>query len=122
MTDALVEFVHEFAALEVGNTATGSLGRPGKKEKKMKKEELRTGLGLEPSYVYKMLLNLSSDTFKVRIGDELRKELGLEPSYFYCIRRCLTSVVDPNPEESESFSWIRIRKKSSDSDPDTVVE
>jgi predicted transcriptional regulator len=37
----------------------------GKKEKKLKKEEIRTGLGLEPSYVYKMLLNLASDTFKV---------------------------------------------------------
>jgi FK506-binding protein 8 len=34
------------------------------------------------------------------------------------------SVVDPNPKESESFGWIRIRTKSSDSDrdPDTVVE
>jgi hypothetical protein len=38
------------------------------------------------------------------------------------------SVVDPNPQESVCFGWIRIRirKKSSDSDtdsdPDTVVE
>jgi hypothetical protein len=33
-----------------------------------------------------------------------------------------SSVVDPNPKESESFGWIRIQKKNSDSDPDTVVE
>jgi hypothetical protein len=32
-----------------------------------------------------------------------------------------SSVVDPNPKESEYFGWIRIRKKGwdSDSDPDT---
>lgn len=68
MTDALVEFVHEFSALENGGSTSGSLGRSGKKDKKLKKEEIRTGLGLEPSYVYKMLLNLASDTFKVVEG------------------------------------------------------
>jgi hypothetical protein len=68
ITDALVEFVHEFSGLESSNGGGGSsnsLGRSGKKEKKLRKEEIRTGLGLEPSYVYNMLLNLASDTFKV---------------------------------------------------------
>jgi hypothetical protein len=37
----------------------------------------------------------------------------------------ILGVVDPNPKESESFGWIRIRiqknSSGSDTDPDTVV-
>jgi hypothetical protein len=42
-----------------------------------------------------------------------KKDLGRENAHH---------VVDPNPKESQSFGWIRIRKKRSDTDPDTVVE
>jgi hypothetical protein len=31
----------------------------------------------------------------------------------------MNNVVDPNPKVSEGFGQIQIRKKSSDSDPDT---
>jgi len=56
----------------------------GKKEKKLKKEEIRTGLGLEPSYVYKMLLNLASDTFKVG-SVKVRKSAKLCEAYLFII-------------------------------------
>jgi ubiquitin carboxyl-terminal hydrolase 10 len=61
MLECLIDFIHEFNPLE-------TISKPQKREKGRKKEEIRIGGSLEPSYVYKMLLNLSSDTFKVIEG------------------------------------------------------
>ena len=54
----MVEFVNEMSPLETMN-------KNQKKDKARKKEDLPTGNPLEPSYVYKTLLQLESETFKV---------------------------------------------------------
>ena len=59
MIDSIVEFVNEMAPLETMN-------KNQKKDKARKKEDLPTGNPLEPSYVYKTLLQLESETFKVK--------------------------------------------------------
>jgi len=61
MLDSIVEFVNEFSVLE-------QMNKNQKKDRNRKKEDIVTGIGLEPSYVYKMLLNLEEDTFKVVDG------------------------------------------------------
>jgi len=61
MLDSIVEFVNEFSVLE-------QMNKSQKKDKNRKKEDVVTGICLEPSYVYKMLLNLEEDTFKVVDG------------------------------------------------------
>ena len=61
MIDSVVEFVNEMSPLETMN-------KNQKKDKARKKEDLPTGNPLEPSYVYKTLLNLESETFKVVEG------------------------------------------------------
>lgn len=61
MLDSIVEFISEFSVLE-------QMNKNQKKDKNRKKEDIVTGIGLEPSYVYKMLLNLEEDTFKVVDG------------------------------------------------------
>ena len=58
--DSVVEFVNEMAPLEAINKNMYM-----KKDKARKKEDLPTGNALEPSYVYKTLLQLESETFKV---------------------------------------------------------
>ena len=61
MIDSVVEFVNEFTPLEMMN-------KNQKKDKARKKEDLPTGNALEPSYVYRTLLQLESETFKVVEG------------------------------------------------------
>ena len=61
MVDSVVEFVHEFTPLEAMN-------KNQKKDKTRKKEDLPTGNALEPSTVYRTLLQLESETFKVVEG------------------------------------------------------
>ena len=61
MIDSVVEFVNEMSPLETMN-------KNQKKDKARKKEDLPTGNPLEPSYVYKTLLKLESETFKVVEG------------------------------------------------------
>jgi len=61
MLDSIVEFINEFSVLE-------QMNKNQKKDKNRKKEDIVTGIGLEPSYVYRMLLNLEEDTFKVVDG------------------------------------------------------
>ena len=56
-----MEFVNEMSPLETMN-------KNQKKDKARKKEDLPTGNALEPSYVYKTLLQLESETFKVIEG------------------------------------------------------
>jgi len=63
MLESLILFSREFAPLQ-----TISAKPVKSKDKGRKKEDLRTGACFEPSYVYKMLLNLSSDTFQVVEG------------------------------------------------------
>ena len=64
----MVEFVNEMSPLETMN-------KNQKKDKARKKEDLPTGNPLEPSYVYKTLLQLESETFKVCSLLSLRNEL-----------------------------------------------
>jgi len=59
--DSVVEFVSEFSTLEVMNKIE-------KKDKSRKKQDLSVGNPFEASYVYRMLLNLESETFKVVEG------------------------------------------------------
>lgn len=61
MIDSVVEFINEFTPLETMN-------KNQKKDKARKKEDLPTGNALEPSYVYRTLLQLESETFKVIEG------------------------------------------------------
>jgi len=61
MIDSVVEFINEFTPLEMMN-------KNQKKDKARKKEDLPTGNALEPSYVYRTLLQLESETFKVVEG------------------------------------------------------
>ena len=63
MLDAMLKFVAEFNLLEP-NMASNARGQ--KKEKnKSRRSDIVTGLGLEPSFVFNMLLGLETDTFKV---------------------------------------------------------
>jgi len=61
MLDSVVEFINEMTPLETMN-------KNQKKDKARKKEDLPTGNALEPSYVYRTLLQLESETFKVIEG------------------------------------------------------
>jgi len=61
MIDSVVEFMNEMTPLEVMN-------KNQKKDKARKNEDLPTGNALEPKYVYKTLLQLESETFKVIEG------------------------------------------------------
>ena len=63
MLDSMVEFISEFSVLE-----TQQLNKPQKKDKNRKKDDIVTGISLEPMYVYNMLLNLEDETFKVVDG------------------------------------------------------
>merc|ERR1719397_738744 len=63
MMDSILEFISEFSVLD-----THQINKPQKKDKNRKKEEIVTGISLEPSYVYKMLLNREDETFKVIEG------------------------------------------------------
>merc|ERR1719410_1776687 len=63
MLDSIVEFVSEFSILE-----TQQINKPQKKDKNRKKDDIVTGISLEPGYVYNMLLNLEDETFKVVDG------------------------------------------------------
>merc|ERR1711962_1621238 len=66
MLDAMLKFVTEFNLLE-HNISSGARGH--KKEKnKSRRGDIVTGLGLEPSVVFNMLLQLETDTFKVVEG------------------------------------------------------
>merc|ERR1719369_1835284 len=61
MLDSVVEFINEMTPLETMN-------KNQKKDKARKKEDLPTGNALEPSYVYRSLLQLELETFKVVEG------------------------------------------------------
>lgn len=61
MLDAVVEFVNEFSPLEAMNKSQ-------KKDRGRKREDLPVGTPLEPSYVYRALLQLEADTFRVQEG------------------------------------------------------
>merc|ERR1719308_623995 len=61
MIDSVAEFINEMSPLETMN-------KNQKKDKARKKEDLPTGNALEPSYVYRTLLKLESETFKVVEG------------------------------------------------------
>jgi len=61
MIDAVVEFINEMTPLETMN-------KNQKKDKTRKNEDLPTGNALEPKYVYRTLLQLESETFKVIEG------------------------------------------------------
>jgi len=63
MLDSIVEFVSEFSVLD-----TAQINKPQKKDKNRKKDDIVTGISLEPMYVYNMLLNLEDETFKVVDG------------------------------------------------------
>ena len=63
MLDAILEFINEFSILE-----TQQINKPQKKDKNRKKDDIVTGISLEPGYVYNMLLNLEDETFKVVDG------------------------------------------------------
>ena len=63
MMDSILEFVSEFSVLD-----THQINKPQKKDKNRKKEEIVTGISLEPMYVYNMLLNREDETFKVIEG------------------------------------------------------
>jgi len=66
MLDSLGQFVSEFSPLDLQvNKPLSSSGN--KKDKNRKREDIVTGVSLEPSYVYKMLLDLEG-TFKVVEG------------------------------------------------------
>merc|ERR1712015_15862 len=62
----MLKFLAEFNLLEP-NMASSARGQ--KKEKnKSRRGDIVTGLGLEPSFVFNMLLGLETDTFKVVEG------------------------------------------------------
>lgn len=63
MLDSIVEFVSEFSVLDAAQ-----INKPQKKDKNRKKDDIVTGISLEPMYVYNMLLNLEDETFKVVDG------------------------------------------------------
>jgi len=57
MIDSVVEFINEFTPLE-------TMSKTMKKDKARKKEDLPTGNPFEPSYVYRTLLQIESETFR----------------------------------------------------------
>merc|ERR550519_158036 len=64
MLDAMLKFVAEFNLLE-SNMASSARGQ---KKDKSRRSDIVTGMGLEPSFVFNMLLGLETDTFKVVEG------------------------------------------------------
>jgi len=63
MMAAMMKFMAEFSVLE---PSQGSKGQ--KKDKNKRRSDIVTGVGLEPSCVFNMLLGLEADTFKVVEG------------------------------------------------------
>jgi ubiquitin carboxyl-terminal hydrolase 10 len=61
MMEAMMEFVSEFAPLEAMNKSQ-------KKDRGRKREDLPVGVPLEPACVYRALLQLKADTFKMEEG------------------------------------------------------
>ena len=91
MLDAMLKFVTEFNLLE-HNNSSGAKGH--KKEKnKSRRGDIVTGLGLEPSVVFNMLLQLETDTFKVMEFFYVTVEI-------YCQ---YSQVVEGRQEDAEEF-------------------
>jgi ubiquitin carboxyl-terminal hydrolase 10 len=63
MLDSVTKFMSEFSVLE---PVTGT--RAQKKDKSKRRNDIVTGVGLEPSFIFNMLLGLQEDTFKVVEG------------------------------------------------------
>ena len=62
MLDAMVRFMTEFQLLE-----PMAIQRGQKKDKNKRRNDIMTGIGLEPSSIFNMLLGLQEDTFKVML-------------------------------------------------------
>ncbi|XP_049810199.1 ubiquitin carboxyl-terminal hydrolase 10-A-like isoform X1 [Schistocerca nitens] len=69
--DSIVQFVNEFQPMPVAS-------RVGRKEKALRKDdgtiEVQSGIAFEPSYIYKMLNSIRSNTFKVEGRQEDAEE------------------------------------------------
>jgi len=108
MLDSMVEFVSEFSPLEIQEGRNGGSNSGGKKDRARKNEDLVTGIGVEPSYVYQMLLNLEADTFKVVEGRQEDAEEfltcllnGLSDEILDLINLTKKDDVEENEEEEE---------------------
>lgn len=103
MLDSIVEFINEFSVLE-------QMNKSQKKDRNRKKEDIVTGIGLEPSYVYKMLLNLEEDTFKVVDG---RQEDAEE--FLSCLLNGLS-------DEMLSMMKLAAEVSADDAAPESMLE
>jgi len=100
MLDSLGQFVSEFSPIDLQVTKPLAASG-GKKDKNRKREDIVTGVSLEPSYVYKMLLELGG-TFKVVEG---RQEDAEE--FLTCLLNGLSEEMQgliklATPEDTES--------------------
>ncbi|KAK7869965.1 hypothetical protein R5R35_013739 [Gryllus longicercus] len=94
--DSMVEFVNEFSPLS-------PVSRVNRKEKAQRKDdtiEVQVGAAFEPNYIYKMLSNIQSDTFKVEGRQEDAEE------FFSCLLNALND---------EMLELIKLVKDTSDS-------
>ncbi|XP_067003840.2 ubiquitin carboxyl-terminal hydrolase 10 isoform X2 [Anabrus simplex] len=68
--DSMCQFVNEFVPL----SATSRVNRKEKAQRKDENFEVQAGAAFEPNYIYKMLSNIQSDTFKVEGRQEDAEE------------------------------------------------
>ena len=116
MMDSILDFTSEFSVLD-----THQINKPQKKDKNRKKEEIVTGISLEPMYVYNMLLNREDETFRVIEGRQEDAEEFLSFLLNGLSDEMLSKMKLVDPESSEEAE-ARTEEPEADGEADDWKE